>query len=254
MTFPGFDLTGKIALVTGAGRGIGRDAALGLAQAGADVAVTSRSEHELQSLAEEIRGLGRQAEVFPADLRRVADIRAMVQRVEERFGRIDILLNNAGTNVNQSVLEVTEEAWDLMMDTNLKGAFFCAQAVARGMVERRAGKIINMASTFAVVGMAVRVPYCATKGGVLQMTRSMALELAPRNVQVNAVGPTATSTVMNQDLFANESWREMVLGKIPAGRFCTPADVVGAIVYLASPAADMVTGQILIVDGGWTAQ
>jgi NAD(P)-dependent dehydrogenase (short-subunit alcohol dehydrogenase family) len=254
MAFPGFDLSGKIALVTGAGRGIGREAALGLAQAGADLAVTSRSEPELRSLAEEVRALGRLAEVFPADLRRVPEIREMVGRVEAHFGRIDILLNNAGTNVNQTVLEVTEEAWDVMMDTNLKGAFFCAQAVARGMVERQAGKIINMASTFAVVGMPVRVPYCATKGGVLQMTRAMAVELAAENVQINAVGPTATWTVMNQELFEQEAWRQMVLAKIPAGRFATPADVVGAVVYLASPAADMVTGQILLVDGGWTAQ
>jgi 2-deoxy-D-gluconate 3-dehydrogenase len=254
MAFPGFDLTDKIALVTGAGRGIGRDAALGLAQAGAHLAVTSRSEHELRSLADEVRAIGPRAEAFPADLQRVSDIRAMVRRVEEAFGRIDILLNNAGTNVNQTVLDVTEEAWDLMMDINLKAAFFCAQAVAHGMVARRAGKIINMASTFAVVGMPVRVPYCASKGGVLQMTRAMALELAAENVQVNAVGPTATETVMNRELFANEDWRRMVLAKIPAGRFCTPADVVGAVVYLASPAADMVTGQILLVDGGWTAQ
>jgi NAD(P)-dependent dehydrogenase (short-subunit alcohol dehydrogenase family) len=252
--FPGFDLSGKVALVTGAGRGIGRDSALGLAQAGADLALTSRSEQELQSLAEEVRGLDRRAEVIPVDLQRVAEIQTMVGRVEDLFGRIDILLNNAGTNVNQTVLEVSEQAWDLIMDTNLKGAFFCAQAVARGMVERRAGKIITMASTFAVVGMPERVPYCASKGGVLQMTRAMAVELAPCNVQVNAVGPTATPTVMNQELFENEAWRQMVLARIPAGRFCSPADVAGAVVFLASPAADMVTGQILLVDGGWTAQ
>jgi NAD(P)-dependent dehydrogenase (short-subunit alcohol dehydrogenase family) len=254
MSFPGFDLSGKVALVTGAGRGIGRDSALGLAQAGADLGLTSRSPQELESLAEEVRCLGRQADVFPADIRSVPDIQRMVREVEGRLGRIDILLNNAGTNLNQTVLEVTEEAWDLMMDTNLKGAFFCAQAVARGMVDRGGGKIITMASTFAVVGMPERVPYCATKGGALQMTRAMAVELAARNVQVNAVGPTATWTVMNQQLFEDESWREMVLAKIPAGRFCTPADVVGAVVFLASPASDMITGQIILVDGGWTAQ
>ncbi|MCC7105517.1 MAG: SDR family oxidoreductase, partial [Chloroflexi bacterium] len=170
MSFPGFDLSGKIALVTGAGRGIGRDCALGLARAGADLAVTSRTVSELESLAEEARKLGVRAEVFPADIRSVANIRAMVASVEERYGRIDILLNNAGHNVSQAVLDVTEEAWEQMVDVNLKGAYFMAQAVARGMVERRSGRIISTGSTFSVVGMPTRSVYCATKGGVLQFT------------------------------------------------------------------------------------
>ena len=249
-----FDLSGKTALVTGAGRGIGRECALALARAGADLAVSSRTASELESLADEARALGRQAEVFLADARSVPEIQAMVNRVLERFGRLDVLLNNAGTNVNQSVLEVTEEAWDLMMDVNLKAAFFCAQAAARAMVAQGGGKIVNMGSTFSVVGMAGRVPYCASKGGVMQLTRAMAVELASRNVQVNAVGPTATETVMNRELFARPEWREMVLAKIPAGRFARPEDVAGAVVYLASSAADMVTGQIILIDGGWTAQ
>lgn len=254
MTYPGFDLSGKVALITGAGRGIGRDCALALAQAGADIAVTSRSEHELREVAEEARKLGRQAEVFPADLLRLDNVREMVGRVEGRFGRIDILLNNAGHNISQSVLDVTEDAWDHIMAINLKAPFFLAQAVARGMVERKSGKIITTASTFAVVGMPSRSVYCASKGGVLQLTRTMALEFAPLNVQVNAVGPTATWTVMNEPLFADPEWRKMVLAKIPAGRFATPADVAGAVVFLTSPAADMITGQLLLIDGGWTVQ
>jgi 2-deoxy-D-gluconate 3-dehydrogenase len=249
-----FDLSGKLALVTGAGRGIGRECALALARAGADLAVSSRTSAELESLAAEARALGRRAEVFLADARDVQQLQSMVERVLARFGRIDVLLNNAGTNVNQSVLEVTEDAWDLMMDVNLKAAFFCAQAAARAMVAQGGGKIVNMGSTFSVVGMAGRVPYCASKGGLMQLTRAMAVELAPRNVQVNAVGPTATETVMNRELFAQPDWREMVLGRIPAGRFARPEDVVGAVVYLASAAADMVTGQIILIDGGWTAQ
>ena len=254
MTYPSFDLSGKIALITGAGRGIGRDCALALAQAGADIAVTSRSEAELHEVAEEARKLGRRADVFPADISNVASIRAMVAAVEERFGRVDILLNNAGHNISQTVLDVTEEAWDQVMNINLKGAFFTAQAAARGMVERKSGKIITTASTFAVVGMPTRSVYCATKGGVLQFTRAMAIEFAPLNVQVNAVGPTATWTVMNEPLFSDPAWREWCLAKIPAGRFAMPADVAGAIVFLASPAADMITGQLLLIDGGWTAQ
>jgi NAD(P)-dependent dehydrogenase (short-subunit alcohol dehydrogenase family) len=247
-----FDLSGKVAMVTGAGRGLGRASALALAEAGADVAVVSRTTDELESLADEVRGLGRQATVHTLDVRSIPDIRRTVDEVIGAHGRIDILVNNAGTNVQQDVLDVTEEAWDLVMSTNLKGAFFCAQTVGRHMVDRGSGKIINMASTFANLGFFGRASYSASKGGVAQFTRVMAIEWASKGVNVNAVGPTATLTKMNAELFSDEAYRQKVISRIPAGRYAEPRDVAGAVVYLASPASDMVHGHLLLVDGAWS--
>ena len=247
-----FDLTGRVALVTGAGRGLGRAAALGLAGAGADVAAAARSIGEIEALAGQVRAMGRQASAHRVDIRKVADIRRMVDEVVERHGRIDILLNNAGTNVQQDALDVTEEAWDTVMETNLRGAFFCAQAVGRTMVARGSGKIINMCSTFANLGFYGRAAYAASKGGLAQVTRVMAIEWSSKGVNVNAIGPTATMTKMNEALFAREEWRQLVLPRIPAGRPAEPEDIVGAVIYLASRASDMVHGHLLMVDGAWS--
>jgi 2-deoxy-D-gluconate 3-dehydrogenase len=254
MAFADFDLEGKIALVTGAGRGIGRAVALALAAAGADLALTSRTRSELDTLAQQLREKGRRAEVFVADISQVAEIQGLVEWCEDTFGRIDILVNNAGALAPGGLFEVTEATWDLVIDTNLKGAFFCAQAAARGMVARGSGKIVMIGSTYSVVGARNRAPYCASKGGVLLLTRALALDLALYNVQVNAVGPAATDTQGARALWTEEAWHQELLAKIPAGRFCTPEDVAGAVVYLSSPAADMVTGQLVLVDGGWTIQ
>ncbi len=249
-----FDLSGKVALVTGAGRGLGKCAALALAEAGADVAGVDLRANEVEALADEVRALGRNASGHVLDIRSVPDVRRVVDEVVKRHGRIDILLNNAGTKVAQDVLDVTEDAWDLVLGVNLKGAFFVAQAVARHMVERgEGGKIINMASTYAVVGTPGRTTYAASKGGLLQVTRVMAAELAGKGINVNAIGPTATRTVMNEGFFQQDDWRERALSKIPAGRFAEPEDIVGAVIYLASPAANMVHGHLLLVDGGFTA-
>lgn len=248
-----FDLSGRVALVTGAGRGIGRASALALADAGADVAVASRSAAELEAVAAEIHDSGRRSSVHIVDLLSVASIRDTVDGVLKRYGRIDILVNNAGTNVQQPVLDVTEQDWDLVIATNLKGAFFCAQAVGRGMVEQRSGKIINMASTFAQLGFPGRASYAASKGGLLQFTRVMAVEWANSGVNVNAIGPTAARTRMNEPLFAEDDYRGSVLSRIPAGRLAEPQDIAGAVVYLSSSAADMVNGHLLLVDGGWSA-
>lgn len=248
-----FDLSGRVVLVTGAGRGLGRTIALGLAAAGADVAGAARSRPELESLADEIRSLGRSGSAHAFDALQVGSIRAMVDEVVQEYGRIDILVNNAGAKVNQPLVDVTEEAWDLVLGTNLKGAFFVAQAVGATMLERRRGKIINVASTYSVVGAPERATYAASKGGLLQLTRVMAAEWAGMGINVNAIGPTSTLTPMNERLFESQDWRERTIAKIPAGRFCTPDDVVGSVVFLASAASDMVHGHLLLIDGGWTA-
>jgi NAD(P)-dependent dehydrogenase (short-subunit alcohol dehydrogenase family) len=245
-----FDLSGKIALVVGGGRGLGRAAAQALADAGATVAVASRTGSEVESLVGE---LGAKASAHRIDVRDIDDIHRAVDDVLETHARIDILVNSAGTNVQQSVLDVTEQAWDDVMATNLKGSFFCAQAVARHMLTRGSGKIINVASTFASLGFYGRAVYAASKGGMMQFTRVMALEWADRGLNVNAIGPTAVRTQMNAELFEDEVYRNKVLSRIPAGRWCEPEDVVGAVVYLASPASDMVNGHLLLVDGGWSA-
>lgn len=253
MQFPKFDLAGKVAVVVGAGRGIGRILALGLADAGADLVVCSRTTSELESLAEEIRSMGRKALVRPIDITVLSEIETLAEATKSALGKIDILVNNSGTNVHEPALEVTEEHWDRIINTNLKGLFFCCQIIGRIMVEQRRGKIVNIGSTFGLVGNENRSVYCASKGGVTQLTKVLAIEWASHNINVNAIAPTATRTPMNEKLFADPEWRKEVLRKIPAGRFCHPEDLVGAVVYLSSEASDMVTGVTLPVDGGWTA-
>jgi NAD(P)-dependent dehydrogenase (short-subunit alcohol dehydrogenase family) len=253
MAFPSFDLTDKVAILVGAGRGIGRTLALGLANAGADVVVCSRTKIELESLAGEIRSMGRKSLVQATDVTVLKDIEILAEAAKKEFGKIDILVNNSGTNFHEPALSVTEEHWDKVLDTNLKGLFFCSQIIGRIMVEQGRGKIVNIGSTFGLVGNESRVAYCASKGGVTQLTKVLAIEWAPYHVNVNAIAPTATETPMNKKLFDDPEWRREVLRKIPAGRFCKPVDLVGAVVYLSSEASDMVTGVTLPVDGGWTA-
>jgi len=253
MEFPSFDLTGKVAIVTGASRGIGRTLALGLGNAGADVVVASRTIAELESLAEELRAMGRRVLIQPVDVSKLSDIQELSDATMSEFGHIDILVNNAGTHVDEAALDVTEEHWDLVIDTNLKGVFFCSQIIGRVMVEQRKGKIINVSSTFGLVGFKNRAAYSSSKGGVTNLTRVLAIEWGPYNVNVNGIAPTATRTSINENLFADPAWRERVLRLIPVGRFCQTQDLVGAVIFLASDASDMVTGVTLPVDGGWTA-
>jgi NAD(P)-dependent dehydrogenase (short-subunit alcohol dehydrogenase family) len=247
-----FDLTGRVALVTGGGRGLGRTLAIGLAEAGADVAVTGRSPDVLTAVVGEVEELGRNASAHTADVTAPAAIDSMVADVLDRHGAIDILINNAAIKIAQNVLDVTPDAWDDVLATNLRGPALVAQAVGRHMIERGSGKIVNVASTYAVVAATGRASYAASKGGLLQLTRVMAVEWAPLGVNVNAVGPTAIETPMNEKFFADPDWRRRALEKIPAGRFCEPGDVVGTVVFLASAASDMIHGQLILVDGGLT--
>ncbi len=249
---PDFGLTGKTALVTGAGRGIGYEIALALARYGADIAVCSRTAAELENVRAAVEGLGRRALAVRADLTAMPEIRNVVDTVVGTFGRIDILVNNAGINIPQFAVDVTEEAWDRIMDINLKGLFFCAQAVGRVMIKQKSGKIINMSSQTGTVAIPQRAAYCASKGAVNQLTKLLALEWAQHGINVNAVAPTFIETPFTEPMFRDKGFRRYVDENIPLGRVGKPSDVTGAVVYLASPASDLVTGLILLVDGGWT--
>jgi NAD(P)-dependent dehydrogenase (short-subunit alcohol dehydrogenase family) len=253
MDYPEFSLQDKVALVTGASRGIGRYLAAGLAKYGAHVIVTGRTISQLEEAAQEVRQLGRQCLVVPMDITRPSDIRAGVEKAFEHFGRIEILVNNAGINIPKPALEVTEEDWRRVIDSNLTGLFFCCQAVGRIMVNQKRGKIINISSQTGTVAIQMRAAYCASKAGVNLLTKELALEWGPHNINVNAVAPTFIETPMTKPMFENAAFKEMVLQKILLGRVGQPKDVLGAVIYLASEASDLVTGHVLLVDGGWTA-
>jgi len=251
--FPEFDLSGKVAIVTGAGRGIGYHIALALAKYGADLVVCSRTVSELERVGEEIGKFGRRVSIQQMDVQKIPEIQAMVKKSVDVFGHIDILVNNAGINVPQWAVDVTEEAWDRIMDINLKGLFFCAQAVGKVMIQQKRGKIINISSQSGSVGLLRRAAYCASKGGVNLITKVLAVEWARHNINVNAIAPTFIETPLTKPMFHDKDFSDYVLGNILLGRIGRPDDVVGAVIYLASDASDLVTGHILLIDGGWTA-
>jgi 2-deoxy-D-gluconate 3-dehydrogenase len=249
-----FDLDGKTALVTGAGRGIGLATALTLAGAGADVALVARSNDQLLSAAQTIRDLGRRAEAFPADLNQTGRLPSLADEIAETMGGIDILVNNAGTNIPQDSADVTEDAWDTIMNINLKGAFFMSQAVGKVMIAQgRGGRIINITSQTGSVALAKRAAYCASKAGLNLVTKVLAMEWACHEILVNAVAPTFIETELTKDFLSDPAFREYALAKNLLKRFGTPDDVAGAVLYLASPVANLVTGHVLLVDAGWTA-
>jgi NAD(P)-dependent dehydrogenase (short-subunit alcohol dehydrogenase family) len=244
-----FRLDGKVALVTGASRGLGAGIADALKEAGATVAGTSRRQDSAERVAERLDSVA-----VAMDVSDVAAVRAGVDRVASELGRLDILVNNAGLNIPQGVFDVDEASWDAVLDTNLKGTFFAAQAAARHMVAGgEGGRIINVASQAGVVGIEERSAYGASKGGAVLLTKVLAIELAQHGITVNAVAPTFIATELTRDTLENPAWRERVLSRIPLGRVGEVEDVAAATVYLASPGAAMVTGHTLLVDGGWTA-
>lgn len=249
-----FDLTGKVALVTGAGRGMGKAIAFSLAQAGADVAVADRYAAQAEVVAEELRGLGRKAISVEADLRDISTIPAMVASVEKGLGPVEILVNNAGVNRVEDSFLVTPETWDWLMAVNLRAPFFCAAAVAKGMTERRHGKIINIASDAGFKGFPGHAAYGASKGGLVMLTRDLAVEWGPFNVQVNAVCPGATWTDMTAPAMEIPEVRDSIIARGVAGRICDPEEIGAAVVYLASDASNMVMGHCLSVDGGSRAK
>jgi 2-deoxy-D-gluconate 3-dehydrogenase len=255
MVLPSFRVDDQIAIVTGAGSGIGRATAIALAGAGAEVVITELPDllERAQEAAGEVRAVGGRAHVLPLDTTDVASIQALVDATLDRCGRIDILVNNAGIQVRRRALEVSEEDWDRVLAVNLRGVFFCAQRVGQHMVARRQGRIVNIASQNGLVGMEDRAAYCSSKAGVINLTRVLALEWAEFGINVNAVAPTFVRTPLTAQMWADPELQAGVLRRIPLGRLAEPADVAAAVVYLASPAAAMVTGATLVVDGGWTA-
>ena len=252
--FPSFDLSGQTALVTGSSRGLGRDIARALAHAGAAVARGARNPDEVGDLAEAIGRDGGTAHPVRLDVSDPDESRAAVGATVDRFGHLDVLVNNAGLGTNHDALEATADEWDALMDVNLRGLFFVCQAAARHMVERGYGRIVNMSSQAASVGITRHAAYSASKGGVEALTRVLALEWAPHGVTVNAVAPTFVYTPGTAERLDDPDFRAETLARIPVGRFGTPTDVAAAVVYLTSRSAGLVTGTVLRVDGGWTAQ
>lgn len=256
MEFPSSRVDGQIAVITGSGSGIGQAAAWALAKAGADVVITELPMHleRAEATAAEIAGdTGRRALVQPLDVTDLDSISAMVAHTVERFGRLDILVNSAGVNRARPSLEVTEDDWDFVLDINLKGLFFCCQAAAREMIKAGRGKIVNLASINGVVGYFKRAAYCSSKAGVVNLTRVLAIEWAPHHINVNAIGPTYIETPLTVPTLSDPATRADIVARTPLGRVGTVEEVAGAVVFLTSPAADLITGHTLLVDGGWTA-
>ena len=247
-----FDLSGKVAIVTGASRGLGQGMARALAGAGADLVLTSRDASTLAPFIEELAALGRKALPVQVDVTRQTDIAHMVDAAMKAYGQIDILVNNAGLNIRKPSLDVTWEDWDTVVGTNLKGSYFCAQAVGREMIKRRTGKIINIGSCTSVFGMEAVVPYAASRGGALQMTKSLAAEWGRYGINVNLLAPGWFKTAQTAALYENQPWLDMITGRIPLGRPGQPHDLDGPVIFLASDASAYMTGQILLVDGGFT--
>jgi NAD(P)-dependent dehydrogenase (short-subunit alcohol dehydrogenase family) len=247
-----FSLKGKVALITGASRGIGEATAIGLAQAGADVAIVSRKLPDLEKVGEEIKKLGRRCLPVQAHLGRVEEINQLVKRVLEEFGRIDILVNNAATNPTMAqAIDVDERAWDSIMNLNLKGLFFLSQTVARVMREKGGGKIINVSSVAGITPDLLPL-YSISKAGVNMVTKVMAQQWAQYNIRVNAIAPGLTKTRFSEALWKNPDILKMAMSKTPMARPAEPDEMVGGIIYLASDASSYVTGQIIAIDGGIT--
>lgn len=247
-----FSLKDKVALITGASRGIGEATAIGLAQAGADLAIVSRKLPDLEKVAEEVRKLGKKCLPVQAHLGKAEEINQLVKRVLEEFGKIDILVNNAATNPTMaSAIDVDERAWDSVMNLNLKGLFFLSQAVARVMREKGGGKIINVSSAAGTTPDILPL-YSISKAGVNMATKVMAQQWAQHNIRVNAIAPGLTKTRFSEALWKNPDILKMAMFKTPMRRPAEPVEMVGTIIYLASDASSYVTGQIIGVDGGIT--
>lgn len=245
-----FDLSGRVAIVTGTSRGLGQYMARALARAGADVVLTSRNPDTLREFAKEIECLGRRAVPLELDVRDLQSITRMVDEAEKAYSHLDILVNNAGCNVRKPALEVTWDDWNLILDTNLRGSFFVAQAVAKRMIPRGYGRIINIGSVTSMAGYAGLGPYGASRGGIRQLTMSLADDWGKHGITVNCLAPGWFRTEQNKVLYQNQEWLEYLCDRIPVKRPGKPDDLDAAVVFLASESSRYVTGQTLLVDGG----
>jgi 2-deoxy-D-gluconate 3-dehydrogenase len=248
-----FSLEGKKTFVSGASRGLGHEIALTLAEAGADVALAARTVPDLEETAETIRKMGRQALVCPMDISNIDDIEKAIDDAAKALGRIDILVNNAGIAGESPVMEMTAETWDRVMEVNLRGHVFCTKAVGKYMIENRYGKVINVASILGLVGVAYHSPYAASKGGLIQFTKSLALEWARYNIQVNALCPGYLLTNLNREFFETPRGQK-VINKIPMRRAADLREIRGVTLLLASDASSFMTGSVVVFDGGQTIE
>jgi NAD(P)-dependent dehydrogenase (short-subunit alcohol dehydrogenase family) len=247
-------LAGRVAVVTGGGRGLGRAFALALAEAGADVALAARSTEDIERVAAEVKARGRRALAVPTDVAETADVERLVERVLGELGDLDILVNNSGVIHSAPLIETPLEEWDRVVATNLRGCFLCMRAAGRHFADRRAGKVINVASNFAFMGVPNYSSYCASKAAVVNLTRAAAIEWAGFGVQVNALAPGYVETDMNAAARGDEEMKARIVRQIPARRMARPEELGPLVVYLASSASDFMTGETLVFDGGQVAK
>lgn len=252
--FPRFDLQDQVALVTGAARGIGRACALALAHAGANIALGLRDVQTGNDVANEIEAMGRKILKLQMDVTRLDEIRSTVDTVVDHFGRLEILVNNAGLGPSNLAENVREEDFDLTLAVNLKGTFFASQAAGRVMIKQKYGRIINLSSQAGLVALPTESVYCMTKAAISHLTRCLAVEWGQYNITVNAIAPTFINTPGTAEALEDAAFRADVLSRIALGRIGEPMDVAGAVIFLASPAASLITGGTLLIDGGWTAR
>ena len=250
MSGTSFDLSGRVAVVTGASRGLGQYFGRALARAGADLVITSRKKADLEPFAEEIRGIGRRVAPVELDVRDFQSIQRFAQSAHDAFDRIDILVNNAGCNVRKRAVEVTWDDWNLILDTNLRGTFFVTQAIGKLMIEARYGRIITLGSETSVAGYAGLAPYGASRGGIRQLTMSLAHDWGEYGITMNCLAPGWFKTAQNAVMYEDAAWLAALNERIPLGRPGAPNDLDGAVVFLASEESRYVTGQLLLIDGG----